>query len=222
MRGRLTLTLTIALLAALLVALNAASYVRVEPEPDLELTPDRSTDNAGATGTRALYDYLAESGRQVVRWRESPAALSRQSGAAHIGTFVVVGALRVKFKPEEASAVLQWVRNGGRLVLIDRRPDARLLPPGAGWRLVAEAENHPAPDVRADDDNAMTAGAGTIAPTQPTLLTGNVERIAPSRFAARLRVVPAGNRDKADGEDASSDEADGDEADGDELPPPPR
>jgi len=47
------------------IGLNAASYVKVEQPPDSEQSPDRSTFNSGATGTRALYDLLQEAGYQV-------------------------------------------------------------------------------------------------------------------------------------------------------------
>src|SRR2546430_9126250 len=70
MRQRLIIIVTLVAVVAVLVLLNAASYVKVEPAPDSESSPDRSSYNAGATGTRALYDFLHESGDQVVRWRE--------------------------------------------------------------------------------------------------------------------------------------------------------
>ena len=75
MRGRLFIFLTIVVMLAVLVGLNAASYVRVEPEGDSEGAPDRSTLNAGATGTRALYEYLEETGHEVQRWGLAPSAL---------------------------------------------------------------------------------------------------------------------------------------------------
>ena len=70
MRQRIFIFGTIALVVLLLIALNAAAYVEIEREPDAEWNPDRSTFNAGATGTRALYDFLGESGYQTLRWRE--------------------------------------------------------------------------------------------------------------------------------------------------------
>ena len=73
MRQRLVIIITLVVVLGVLVLLNAASYVKVEQTPDSEMSPDRSTLNAGATGTRALYDFLHESGYQVARWRESAA-----------------------------------------------------------------------------------------------------------------------------------------------------
>ncbi|HEY9402817.1 MAG TPA: DUF4350 domain-containing protein, partial [Pyrinomonadaceae bacterium] len=91
MRGRFSIIVFVGVLLVLLVALNAASYVRVEQEAELELRPDRSTLNAGASGTRALYEFLEESGQRVTRWREPPAALARATEGARPSTFVVVG-----------------------------------------------------------------------------------------------------------------------------------
>ena len=71
MRQRLAIFVVLIVVIGLLVLLNAASYVQVEPTADSEMSPDRSTLNAGATGTRALYDFLHESGYQVARWRDS-------------------------------------------------------------------------------------------------------------------------------------------------------
>src|SRR2546423_15106858 len=132
MRERLFIIGSIALLLALLAGLNAASYARVEREPELEAQPDRSTYNAGATGTRALYEYLVEAGRPVVRWREPATMLVASRRPA---TFVVVGSLRVEYTKEEAEKLRQWVATGGRLVVIDRTPDALLLPPPDNFAL---------------------------------------------------------------------------------------
>ena len=54
MRQRFAIIITAAVVVALLVALNAASYVSEDQLPDTEFDPDRSTYNAGSTGTRAL------------------------------------------------------------------------------------------------------------------------------------------------------------------------
>ena len=52
------------LAVGVLVAINSAAYVTEEQPQDSELMPDRSTYNAGITGTRALHDVLNESGYQ--------------------------------------------------------------------------------------------------------------------------------------------------------------
>jgi hypothetical protein len=185
MRGRFSITIFIGALLVLLVALNAASYVRVEQEAELEFRPDRSTLNAGASGTRALYEFLEESGQRVTRWREPPAALARATEGARPSTFVVVGRTRVEFKPEEVKSLLEWVEAGGRLVVVDRTPHPPLVE-GDEWRVSAQDVLLPEGDVRADDAEALTRGAAQPAPTQPTLLTRDVASVAPSRYAARF------------------------------------
>ena len=62
-------------MAAILIGLNAASYTQKPKTTDSEMTPNRSTYNSGATGTQAFYSLLSETGRKVMRWQESPAAL---------------------------------------------------------------------------------------------------------------------------------------------------
>jgi hypothetical protein len=189
MRERLFIVGSIIVLLALLAGLNAASYVRVEREPELEARPDRSTYNAGPTGTRALYDYLSAAGRSVVRWRE-PAAALVDLKHRRPDTFVLVGRLRVPYTKEDAAKLQQWVTAGGQLVVIDRLPDTLLLPPPAGFTLETDVPAMPAGNVRADNVENLTAGAKPIAPTQPTLLTRDVEQLAPSRFAGRIKLKP--------------------------------
>ncbi len=197
MRERLFIIGSIVVLLVLLVGLNAASYVRVEREPELEIKPDRSTYNAGPTGTRALYQYLIESGQQVVRWREPIAALT-DAKHRRPETFVIVGRLRTPYTKEEADKLRQWVEAGGQLVVIDRTPDASLLlPPADNYTLSADVAAVPNDDVRAEDIESLTAGTKPLAPTQPTLLMRDVERIAPSRFAGRLRLKPLAPADSS-------------------------
>jgi hypothetical protein len=187
MRGRLSIFVFVVLVVALLVALNAASYVRVEREPELELSPDRSTSNAGPTGTRAVYEYLEETGRKVMRWRE-PTEVLLKPGGAQPSTFVVVGTVRRHFTDEEKKDLMRWVARGGRLVVIDRLPE-QTLSGGERWGVASTLSAALDSNTRADDVEKLLAGAQPIAPTQPTLLASSVERIAPSRFASRLHVV---------------------------------
>jgi hypothetical protein len=199
MSGRFSIIVFGGVLAVLLVALNAASYVRVEREAELELRPDRSTLNAGASGTRALYEFLEESGQRVTRWREPPAALGRAKGRARPSTFVIVGRARVEFKPEEVRSLLEWVEAGGRLVIIDRTPHAPLIE-GDEWRVEATTVSQPGREVRADDAEVLTSGATQLAPAQPTLLTRDVTSIAPSRYAGRLIAARKGVDESAGGQ----------------------
>lgn len=187
---------TVALVLIVLVALNAASYLHEsESAVDTESRPNRSTHNAGLTGTRALYDLLYESGAAVVRWREPPAALLNTSiGAASAPhTFVVIGQTRSPLSDGETEELLSWVRSGGRLVVIDRVPDARLLPvmtaSGGRWGIITrESEVRPG-TIDAENRAALTEGVSAITPGQLTSLTSNVERVQPSLLASRLRFV---------------------------------
>ncbi|MBV9927688.1 MAG: DUF4350 domain-containing protein [Acidobacteria bacterium] len=219
MKSRLIIFLSIVLLVAVLAALNAASYVRVEREREVELLPDRSTMNSGGTGTRALFEYLRESGADVARWGHPMSALS---GPDEPETLVIVGATRRAIEAREASAIVNWVSAGGRLVLIDREPNPQLLPRVGGWRVYAQMAEYPDADSDPFDAENMTRGAPLLTPAQPTALTRNVAEVTRSRFASRLQlsrndsgqpqIVITGERDR------SVPESDIPESDG---PPPP-
>lgn len=188
MRQRLTIIITLIVVIVVLIALNAASYVRVEHESDSESSPDRSTYNSGATGTRALYDFLHESNYQVVRWREAPSDLLSFSGSKP-ATFVIVGEPKVAPTQLECREILRWVRSGGRLVLIDRHPKRDLLPESGDWWITAKASTYPWPEPDPTDFSQMTAGVKPVPPTQPTALTLGVDSVMPSRFAAAADVA---------------------------------
>lgn len=216
MRQRFAVILAIALVLGLLVALNAASYVQQqERERDMEYSPDRSTYNSGSTGTRALFDYLSETGNKVMRWRESTASLL--SGKTRPQTFVIIGETQVPFETSDAEQIMKWVESGGRLVLIDRRPDVHLLPQSAKWRVTTELINYPTLDAHSNKPEEMMAGAERARPSQPTEFTREVEQVAPSRFAALINIFTAdaaaqageGKKQRANQQDeerASSDE----------------
>jgi hypothetical protein len=124
----------------------------------------------------------------MTRWRETPAALTRASNAsARPATFVVVGSLRVGFQEEEVKSLMGWVEAGGRLVVIDRTPLASLVESDE-WSIAPHSVTAPELDVRADDAEDLTRNAPPLTPAQPTLLTRDVDRIAPSRFASRFVV----------------------------------
>jgi hypothetical protein len=185
MKSRLLILLSIVLLVAVLAALNAASYVRVEREAETELLPDRSTLNSGGTGTRALFEYLRESGTDAVGWRRPLNALA---GPDRPESFVVVGPTRHAFEKREADAVLGWVSAGGRLVLIDREPSPLLLPQVGRWRVFAQTVEFPDADTDPNDAENMTRGVRLLSPAQPTALTRNVTEVTRSRFASRLQI----------------------------------
>ena len=112
------------LIFLLLIGLNAASYVQKEKVPDSEDNPNRSTYNAGATGTRAFYDLLAETKRKVIRLQE-PFPNSGVFDEKNFSTFVIIGKIRREFAQNELEHILNWVSAGGTLVIIDRDPPVR-------------------------------------------------------------------------------------------------
>jgi len=213
MRQRLIIIGTLIIVVVVLVLLNAASYVKVEETPDSESEPDRSTYNGGPTGTRALYDFLHESGYQVVRWRDPASSLLSSTGPKPANV-VVVGATKLPFSKVESRELLLWVEGGGRLVIIDRTPQDVLLPKSGDWVVKTLMTSFPWPDLDPTDFETMTRGVTAVAPSQPTLLARNVETILPSRFASTITFsrLPQGkkNKNKNSGH-AASDTGDDDE-----------
>jgi hypothetical protein len=213
MRQRLIVIISLIIVVTILVLLNAASYVQVEPTADSESAPDRSTYNAGATGTRALYDFLHESGYQVARWREPTASLLSISGPKP-ATIVIVGNTRVQFSKTESKELLHWVESGGRLVIIDRTPDLKLLPASGDWTIRAHPMNFPWSELNPNDGEQMTRDVKSVRPSQTTLLAQNVEQIMPSRFAAAITLDL---RSKTGNKPNNSNEAQGGSSDDDDL-----
>ena len=194
MRQRVGVIITILLAVGVLIAINSAAYVSEDKKEDSEFYPNRSTYNAGATGTRALYDLLSESGYKVMRWREASDRLLGVSGQK-VQTFVIVGRPRVPVEEEEAKSLLLWVERGGRLVIIDRRPDDDLLPRSGEWQVTTELLDFPFAVDPARPEQ-MTEGVKPVNPAQPTLLTREVESVLPSRFAAPIEFFPVSKEAK--------------------------
>src|SRR6202040_3898044 len=99
-------------------------------------------------GTRALYDFLHESGYQVARWRESTDSLLSFNGPKP-ATIVVIGRPHLPFSESEYQELLHWVENGAPLVIIDRSPDRSLLPSSGEWPIGAHTTTFPWTDVDA-------------------------------------------------------------------------
>lgn len=206
MRQRLIIIVVLVVVVAALILINAASYVQIEPTVDAEMTPDRSTLNAGPTGTKALYDFLHESGYQVARWRENPESLLSFSGPKP-ATIVVIGRTIVPFSVSESKELLHWVETGGRLVIIDRSPDHRLLPQSGNWSVGIHTTSFPWTDVDPANLEQMTSGVKPVPPSQATLPARDVKEVLPSRFAGNITIgtVTAKNKTQMDhGETESS------------------
>jgi len=186
MKQKLFIFLAFVFLVIVLIGLNAASYVQKEKMPDSELNPNRSTYNSGATGTRAFYDLLAETGRRPVRWQEPPSALLGDA-ENRPRTFVVTGAIRREFEEKEITQLLRWVSEGGKLVIIDREPPKELIKPAANWKVFADPETQPAfLNIDPSDVKQMTEKTAAAKPVQPTVYTSNLNAVQPSRFAATI------------------------------------
>jgi hypothetical protein len=186
MRQRFGIIITIVLALGVLIAINSMAYVSEEEQQDSEMAPNRSTYNARATGTRALYDLLNESGYKVMRWREAPDRLLG-AGGEKVQTFVIIGRPRVLIDEDEAKTLLLWVARGGRLVIIDRRPEDYLLPPSGEWRVTTEFLDYPGFGVDPAAPEEMTKDVKPLHPAQPTLLTREVESVMPSRFFSAIK-----------------------------------
>lgn len=190
MRQRVTILLTFAVIIGVLILVSTFSYVQKGKEMDYEFAPNRSTYHSGPTGVRALYDFLNESGYKVTRWKETPQKLLTDYGKA-VKTFVVTGDIKVRFTDAETQALLQWLKAGGRLVIIDRNPeqDSAATKPGS-WHIRVQYFQRPTEEVDPADPQQMTQDVVAFRPVQPTLLTRNVQSVMPSRFASRLSIAP--------------------------------
>lgn len=175
------------LAVGILVAINSLAYVGDEEKPDSELIPDRSTYNSGTTGTRALYDFLSESGYQVMRWRDTPDRLLSTAGAK-VRTFVIIGRSKTSVDEAEAKSLLLWVARGGRLVIIDRRPEDSLLPPAGDWKVTTEWLEFPGFTLDPARPEQMTEGVKPLHPVLPTLLTREVASVMPSRYFSAIKL----------------------------------
>lgn len=189
MRQRLTIILTFVVIIGLLVILNTLTHVQEEETGDTEFNANRSTYHSGPTGTRALHDFLNESGYKVMRWREATSELLDDHGKM-VATFVVVGETRVPFEDDEYALLHRWVSQGGRLVIIDRSPPRSLMAPW-GWTISSRDFAFPSVNTNPGDVNQMTQDVKEMVPVQPTLITDNIASVMPSRFASRLIITPA-------------------------------
>ena len=214
MQRRFGIILTIVVAIGVLVAINSLAYVSEEEKQDLELAPNRSSYNGGATGTRALYELLSESGYRVMRWREAPEKLFANAGD-QVKTFVIIGDTRVPVSDDEAESLLHWVTKGGRLVIIDRRPEDQLLPRAGEWIVTTEYLSYPGFDTDPADPEQMTKEVKPLKPAQPTVLTRDVESVMPSRFMSAIKFFPDNKDDK---QSKPSEAGSGDKESGDQTP----
>jgi len=186
MRQKLFIILGLAVLIVILIGLNAVSYTQKEKELDSELFPNRSTYNTGATGTRAFFDLLTETGRKPVRWQDAPAELLLNNKNKP-ATFVIIGQTRQEISPEDATQILRWVSEGGKLVIIDREPIAELVKTTANWNILFNTNfQQPYFTTDASDQKQMTTGIRAAKPIQPTIYTKGINGVQTSVFATSI------------------------------------
>ena len=188
MKQKLLIFIVLILLVLLLAGLNAATYTQKEKVPDTEFAPNRSTYNAGSTGTQAFYALLSETGRNVVRWRTSIETL-RSDFEGGPGVFVIIGPLRRGLTEAESTNLMEWVAAGGTLVLIDRDPMRDLITTTTPWQISVVPQQ--SPDlflVDAADAKQMTADTPAQKPVHPSYFSHNVNAVQASRFASALRI----------------------------------
>jgi hypothetical protein len=186
MKQKLFIFLGLIILIIALIGLNAASYTQKEKMQDSEIFPNRSTYNSGATGTKALFDLLAETGRKPVRWTEPANELLKKDSANTPSTFVIIGQIRQDFSDGETEKLLEWVANGGKLVIIDREPSEKLIIKNENWQIHFKTFENPFFDTDTYDQKAMTFGTNAAKPVQPSIFVKNINAVQPSRFASTI------------------------------------
>jgi Domain of unknown function (DUF4350) len=190
MRQRLLIFGALISLVVLLIGLNAASYVQKQKVPDNEFMPNRSSFNAGTTGTQALYSLLSETGRKVVRWQEPPDGLRTAAARNKPAVFVVIGHTKREFTEPEAADLYQWVYEGGRLVIADRESAENLTRTIGNWKIsFAQDEKDPGLySIDPADQAQITTGVTAAKPVQPSLYTAQVNGVQPSRLASTIEI----------------------------------
>ena len=186
MRQKFFIILGLVILIVIMIGLNAVSYTQKEAEVDIEARPNRSSFNTGATGTRAFYDLLAETGRKPTRWQD-PTAELLTSGKNKPSTFVIIGTTRKEITEEEAAQILQWVSEGGNLVIIDRDPPKELVKTTANWSVDFNTGfRKPSLTTDASDQKQMTTGIKAARALQPTIYTTGINGVQTSAFATSI------------------------------------
>ena len=186
MKQKLFIFFGVIIVLLLLIGLNAASFSQKEKEADNEIFPNRSTYNTGATGTRAFYDLLSETGRKVTRWQEPPSKLSAYNQNTP-SVFVIIGQTRREIDDADAQQILDWTASGGTLVLIDREPAKDLITTTANWKLsLVYPSESLSYEIDPANPNQMTDKTPAAKSAQPSIFTSKINAVQPSRFAATV------------------------------------
>lgn len=183
MKQRLTIISLVFLGLVALLALSAISYVQRDVSLDKENLPNRSSYNSGATGTKAFYQILLETGIDVTRWQKPIKNLF----SSDIKVFIIVEPLLVELNDKELEELLEWISRGNKLILISREPNLNLLNRNSNWQFILNLTSlHGIYDVDPYNPIQMTHNTPAIKPSYPTSYTKNIIAIQPSRFASRF------------------------------------
>lgn len=186
MKQKFLIGFALVFLVALLVLLNAATYVQREKVPDTEFAPNRSTYNSGSTGTQAFYSLLSETGRNVTRWQSSLETIASET-RNRPSVLVMIGPLRNGLTDVENTELMRWVSTGGTLLLIDREPSDELVKTTSQWQMsVRGVANPDLLTVDASDAKQMTASTPALKPGLPSQFARRVDAVQPSRFASSI------------------------------------
>ena len=128
MRRYLSIIIAATIVVAVLIALSAASFFTLDRPPESEAEPRRTTYNSGPTGTRALYQFLEESGHPIVRWRDGYEALAKTDPS---DLMIAIGPFSHDDSPSsrEQNALKKWVSEGGHLLVVSRNPNFEFTDP---------------------------------------------------------------------------------------------
>lgn len=187
MKQKLFIFLALILILLALIGINAASYIQKEKIPDTEEMPNRSTYNTGATGTRAFYDLLAETGRKVKRFQE-PFPNVEDVYETDFSTYVIIGTTRREIESDEISKILEWVSSGGTLVIIDRTPPREIISTTSNWSVSQTRSKNVLVNIDPTNQKQMIGKTEAARPILPTILTNNVNAVQPSQFASSIKI----------------------------------
>ncbi len=167
-----------------LVALSAAGSIELDRPEESEMQPIRSSYSTGATGTRAFYQLLEESGRPVARWRESYLSLREMAGDALI---IAVGPFQddVTLPTNEAEALKDFIASGGNALIISRSPTKQLGDPDIHSISIDSSITAKNPPWNAAPEMLVDSKSNDLV-VQPTELTKDLAELAISKLASRL------------------------------------
>ena len=173
-RRRLVSLLLGCLLAATLIALSATRLLIQRPSQNPD-RPNRSSYHAGPDGSQAFYQWLGVSGYQARRWRDSYQILEEEMGP---GLLIVIGLSpsgEVPLRKEEVRSLHDWLRQGGRLLLLSEHP-------------AIPFDGVPLEVISPDSSLRPLVGREGIqvTPSQPTRLTWAIRQLVTSPDATRL------------------------------------